>query len=540
MDRFEKLRRTTVDLCRIPSPSASGDGESRVMDYLADRLETVGAGVEGFTLFRYPLEGDPYGRRQMGALRRCRTGCRETVILLGHVDVVDVEVYGALAPWAYDPEELTRRIGKTDLPEEARRDLESGRYLFGRGTMDMKAGLALHLDLFEEALADPDRFGVNLLFCPVADEENDSAGMRGAVPFLADLARREGLRYVACLNAEPCDLGSEGPLRPLFVGSIGKIMPLVLFLGREAHVGEVALGINAARLASALVERLEGDPETAERTPEGVFSPAICMGLEIRRKSYSVTVPARAAVYFNLLTVSRTPADVLELLRDRVASSLRESLEKRQRDLEACGLLPAGQPTPAGRVLEAREVLDRARERGFDSRGFLEGVDPKLDTREKALRVLEGALEAAGETGPLAVLGFLPPYYPQRLNRNANETERALRRTAEGLAALGRDRFGEVLETREVFGGITDLSFFGFQGQREELEALAANLPGWGPLYDLDLEGLLSLDVPVLNVGTAGRDAHKWTERLDQDYSFRVTPELLRAAVDLLAAEAGR
>ena len=540
MDRFDKLRATTLELCRIPSPSAAGDGENRVMDDLERRLSGALSRKPGCcSLFRYPLPRDPYGRSHVAALWRCPSGTKDTVILMGHVDVVEAEGYGPLTPWAYDPEELTRRMASADLPEEARRDLRSGRFLFGRGTMDMKAGIALHLDLFEEALENPERFGVNLLFCPVVDEENDSAGMRGAIPFLTDLARNERLRYLACLNAEPCDLGSEGPVRPLYVGTIGKIMPLALLQGREAHVGEVALGINAALLASSLVEALDGDPQTCERTPDGVFSPAICMGLEIRRRAYSVTVPARAAVYFNLLTVTRTPAEVLDLFRDRASSALATALEKRQRDLTACGLLPQDAPTPRGQVLEAGDLLEQARRKGFDPEGFLARLDPHLDAREKALRILEAALDAVGAQGPLAVLGFLPPYYPQRLNQNRTEGEKRLREVAQDLVGHAQRTHGETLEIREVFGGITDLSFLGFQGRKEDLEALARNLPGWGTLYDLDRERLLELDVPILNVGTAGKDAHKWTERLDTEYSFRVTPDLLRFVVDRLA-EQGR
>lgn len=79
-----------------------------------------------------------------------------------------------------------------------------------------------------------------------------------------------------------------------------------------------------------------------------------------------------------------------------------------------------------------------------------------------------------------------------------------------------------------IWGGITDLSFFGFQGSREELVSLAENVPGWGNLYDIQIDDLVKLDVPVLNIGPSGKDAHKNTERLELDYSFRVVPKLLK------------
>ena len=57
-------------------------------------------------------------------------------------------------------------------------DLKSGDYLFGRGTMDMKMGLALHLHLLE--IASSEKWPINLMLLTVPDEEVNSAGMRAA------------------------------------------------------------------------------------------------------------------------------------------------------------------------------------------------------------------------------------------------------------------------------------------------------------------------------------------------------------------------
>lgn len=44
------------------------------------------------------------------------------------------------------------------------------------------------------------------------------------------------------------------------------------------------------------------------------------------------------------------------------------------------------------------------------------------------------------------------------------------------------------------------------------------------------------MDIPVLNLGPAGKDAHKLSERIHEGYAFGVYPRLLRRAV----LEAGR
>ena len=63
-----------------------------------------------------------------------------------------------------------------------------------------------------------------------------------------------------------------------------------------------------------------------------------------------------------------------------------------------------------------------------------------------------------------------------------------------------RDRHNETLVISEHFASISDLSYVGFQGEREELLPLALNTPGWGHVYDIPLDDLLKLDIPVVNL----------------------------------------
>ena len=64
---------------------------------------------------------------------------------------------------------------------------------------------------------------------------------------------------------------------------------------------------------------------------------------------------------------------------------------------------------------------------------------------------------------------------------------------------------------------------------------LAENTPGWGKVYNLPLEVLLKLDVPVVNLGPSGRDAHKYTERLDLRYYLGPYPILFRSLIRRLS-----
>ncbi|HWQ09078.1 MAG TPA: M20/M25/M40 family metallo-hydrolase, partial [Holophaga sp.] len=145
----------------------------------------------------HPLPDDPLGRCIAWALLRGSDPAR-TVILIHHYDTADVEDYGALRPWAYDPEALAERMaaqgpqGEAALPPEAAADLASGDWLFGRGVCDMKGGGAIELALLEHC-ADREDFRGSLLVLGLPDEENLSAGMRGAIPLLHELKARFGL-----------------------------------------------------------------------------------------------------------------------------------------------------------------------------------------------------------------------------------------------------------------------------------------------------------------------------------------------------------
>jgi arginine utilization protein RocB len=92
-------------------------------------------------------------------------------------------------------------------------------------------------------------------------------------------------------------------------------------------------------------------------------------------------------------------------------------------------------------------------------------------------------------------------------------------------------QFGETLEIRPFFEGVSDLSYCGFQGDKSEMDIFAENMPGWGLPYKLPTEALAVLDIPVLNLGALGKDAHKNTERINLPYMMNVFPGILRFLV---------
>lgn len=541
----ESIYRLLVDLVSVASVSP-GDEEVTVAEVMHQRLAAIpyfSAGKGDLRLIA--VEDDPLNRKIVFAMVKAEPATPRTIILTGHLDVVEAAEAGSLARHAFSPEDYTRELasGSLSLPPEAQEDLESGDYLFGRGVMDMKCGLAMQISLLAELSETPEDLSCNYVFLAVPDEENNSAGMRTAVKYLAGLQEAEDLDFLFCVSSE-----GTGPKFPgdrnryVDIGTIGKIMPFFYCVGRESHVGQYFSGLNANLLASAVNLIMEADSEMADSFDSEVYPPPANLKHTDLRDLYSVTLPARAITYYNHLTVTTTPGTVLSHMKKTAEKAFEDALSHLRASAEVFARR-SGQPvdipwTP--RVITYEELLNNV-QKGFTGdlgehlATFAAGLPDSIDQREKSVAVVTETLRLSQDKDPVIILGFLPPFYPHRSNLRQSSREVALLEVIGKLIDEAQSKFGETLVISEHFAAISDLSYLGFQGARDDLMQLATNTPGWGTVYDLPVDDLLALDVPVVNLGPAGKDAHKHTERLELDYSLNVAPTLLKSLVESLS-----
>lgn len=467
-----------------------------------------------------PVPGDRLGRAAVVALARGRGAA--TLLLTGHFDTVRTDDYGALEPLATRPDELRaalveRLAGKggaaTSAEALALADLRGGAFLPGRGLLDMKAGLAAGLAAVEAWAADPDREG-NLLFLAVPDEEASSAGARAAARALPGWLGRRGLALEGAVNLDATvDQGDGEAGRCVALGTVGKLLPSALVVGKPAHAADTLQGVNAGYLAASVAGDLEWAATLTDRDGDEVAPPPTLLGLADHRPGYDVTTPERVWVYWNVTTLGRDPAAVLAdaaALARRATADALKALRAR-----APGALPGEVPVLTFAELR-REVGDRA---GAVAR---EGED--LDLPERCRLITERLWAASGRSGPAVVLGFASmPYLPTRLTGESGaKLEAAARRAAREVAA----RHGTSIGVRGHFPGISDVSFLG-QVDAAAVPAIAANTPAWGHGIDWPPDAPPSLGVPTINVGPWGRDYHTPLERLHASYAFGVLPGLL-------------
>ncbi|MGG3467600.1 M20/M25/M40 family metallo-hydrolase [Neobacillus pocheonensis] len=476
------------------------------------------------------LHDADFGRRFLTALYK-HPSAEETIVLISHFDTVNTEEYGDLEEYAYKPEELTKLLlnRMDELPGEAREDLQSGEYLFGRGTMDMKMGLVMHMGLIEKAAAE--KWPINLLLLTVPDEEVNSSGMRAAVTKLLEMKREHNLIYKLFLNGEPVFSQEPGDKNYyIYSGTIGKIMPSALFYGKETHVGEPLSGITAPYIASFLTQRMEWNPTLQERFMGETTPLPVTLLQKDLKLEYSVQTPYRASALYNVFLMKRNADEIMDIF-EKIAFDAAEACNAAYK--RVCKELSADHVGTL-RVLRYEELVKHATQKLGTKK--IEAIKSAIhanngwDDREKCFRIADTFMIQCQELAPAIVLLFAPPYYPA-----VNSSEDALvKQCVDYVKEQGLTKFDLPVKQIHYFNGISDLSYVNYRDEGEGWTTFQANTPVWGKSYSIPFVEMTQLQAPVLNVGPLGKDAHKRTERLHMKSAFEEVPALVEGMVKMI------
>ena len=453
---------------------------------------------------------------------------RDTIVLISHFDVVHTKEFGDLEDIAFDVERLTEAIAKRkdSFSSTVKADIESDEYIFGRGVMDMKMGLALHMSLIE--LASIEEWPVNIILVTVPDEEVNSDGMRAAVKFLSGLKDSENLNLKLILNSEPTfSLSPEDTEYYIYSGTIGKIMPSALFYGVGTHAGEPLHGITSHFMSAYLTKEMEFNAdfyeiEFGERTP-----PPVCLQQNDLKKDYSAQTSHHSYALYNVFTLRRSPSEVMNIYRDVAERAMSECYSDY---IELCKKLNA---TPLNEINTitfndlALHVINKHGQERYDLITDSVFNDSTLNIREKAIKIVDRLMDAAKELAPATVLFLAPSYYPAVNSSDDPELQQKIKYIQE----IFKSEHDVDAKQVHYFNGISDLSYVNYTGSEDGWLSFKENLPVWGEPYSIPFEEMQNLKAPVLNVGPYGKDAHKMTERLHKDSAFIYTPDVLRKLV---------
>lgn len=538
----ERMLQNLLELCHIPSISESS-GEIEMVHKLDEMLRRIDYFEHNpANIVIKPIPGDHLKRSIIYALMEGKNTTSSTIILLSHLDVVGVDEFGAFKDLAFSPLEYTEFLKNNrhiQLSPDAEEDLLSGDYLFGRGTMDMKYGISANIELLYQLEGNLGNFPGNILFMSVPDEETNSAGMLAAVSELLKLKKEKNLSYTCCLITEPHLVKHpKDEIKYMYTGSVGKLLPLFYCVGMETHVCEPFAGINPNLFTAKIIELIEQNAELSDQL-NGIFVPEpCCLKHADTKEEYTVQIPTAAYAYFNYMTLTSTPSEVLEKMRQIASQAFAEVLSGIKAKALKQRLLTSTMPfvpEVSPMILTYQELYAMCvKVHGEQLEEHMRNYINALDIEDLRLMSLEAVKELhkfSPYRNPMIIIMFAPPYYP---HSEARGEDCPITQVCRQIIDKAQKDFGETLAIEPFYPGISDMSYLNLS-TGIDLQALKGNFPLWDVKYSVPLEEIAALNIPFINIGPWGKDPHKYTERLCLSYSFDVAPQLIYETVMLLA-----
>jgi succinyl-diaminopimelate desuccinylase len=224
--RTDDLVALTQDLVRIPTLNPPGRNYREICDYLGARLEKRGFSVEMIRAHGAPADSDRYPRWNMVArIEGAAPG--DCVHFNGHHDVVETG-HG----WTTDPFGGEVRDGR----------------VYGRGTCDMKGGIASAIIAAEAFIDTHPDFAGAIEISATADEES---GGYGGVAYLAEKGYFDPDRVQHVIIPEPLNKDR------ICLGHRGVWWAEIETKGRIAHGSMPFLGDCAVRHMGAVLAEME-------------------------------------------------------------------------------------------------------------------------------------------------------------------------------------------------------------------------------------------------------------------------------------------
>lgn len=230
LDRIKGKRDEIIELTqamvRIPTTNPPGDCYTEFAEFLGQRLAKRGFELEYVRAVGAPGDSDRYPRTNLVA-RKSGTSPGPCVHFNSHLDVVEPG-----NGWSYDP------FGAELV----------GDRIYGRGTCDMKGGLAASVIAVESLLEEEPNFAGRLEISATADEES---GGYGGVAYLAERGTFDPDKVQHVIIPEPLNKDR------VCLGHRGVWWAQVETFGQIAHGSMPFLGDCAVRHMGAVLQSFE-------------------------------------------------------------------------------------------------------------------------------------------------------------------------------------------------------------------------------------------------------------------------------------------
>ena len=536
---YDEALALTKKLVSIPSMNNSDGGERAVADYMAAWIrELPYFKAHPDQVITQPLKNDPYDRINVVAIAfGSRSNSNETIILHGHHDTVGIDDYGSIKEYAFDCDALPEKIKSITSDPEVLADIESGEWMFGRGSSDMKSGDAVNMVLMRYFTEHLDQFDGNLIFMTNPVEENQHTGIIESLNVLEELKAKYGLTYKMAINTDFISPAFPGDTAHYFhAGAVGKILPCFYIIGKPTHSGQGFEGFSASMVAAEITRNIDMRAEFSDVYNGEFAMPPTVLKMRDLKPSYDVQTAFSAFVYFNYFIHNMEMDEIFARLR-KVAEDALNTVDTYtdEQNKVYCKMTGADyyKREYQLKVMEYSELYEKAKalkpDVDEDIRAITkQSLEENLDRRELCLKIVEYlANNILSINTPTVILFLAPPYCPRNtLKREIPEEGALLDSVVDLLNQLGQE-MGEELKMMQFFPVLTDSSYLKLDDTDTSIKTLVDNFPDMKGHYDVPLDQIKRLNIPAFNFGCHGKDAHKWTERVHKEYSFGKLPIIM-------------
>ncbi|MGE5701972.1 MAG: M20/M25/M40 family metallo-hydrolase [Clostridia bacterium] len=469
----------------------------------------------------------------------------KTVILMGHIDTVGFEDYNHLKNVACNPPELMKALKHEPLPELVRQQLESGEWHFGRGTVDMKAGVASHVYLLKYYSEHPEELAGNLVLLAECDEEDSSHGVLSSLKDLKKWREEHGFEYIALINSDFVAPRYEGdPNRYIYKGTVGKLLPSFLITGYETHAGSAFEGLDPNFIAAELTRQICYNPDLCDEAYGETPVPPVSLKQTDFKPTYTIQTALSAYVYYNFFIHTWSPKEALGILKEQAEIAFENGLnllrERHRIFCERSGQTWKELPWKT-RVLVYEEMKKQLVEENGDKflthmKAFKEELlkDKSLDVRMFSARVVEEEWKWMKDKSPAIILFYSSLYSPRIELVGKDEREQNLINALEQAVETIQPHYPHPIVTRNFFPYVCDMSCVALSDDEEGILAIEDNNPSWGTKHYVEYQDIRDINVPCINIGPYGYDAHNRYERFEVAYSADIVPNVTNEIIKRL------
>ncbi|MGY0108340.1 M20 family metallopeptidase [Bacillus velezensis] len=531
----EKIEAITKSLVALNSINGTL-GEGKKADYIKDMIKSFPYFQENPShVWEQAIPEDPYGRKNIFAFIEGNGDSLNTVIYHAHLDTVGIEDFGPLKDIAFDSDRLAEYFSNYEFDRDVQRDARSGEWMFGRGSVDMQSGIAVHLANLLHFSERRDQLPGHILFMANPDEESQHSGILTSISELKRLKQEKQLRYLAAINNDFITPLYEGDTtRYIYTGAAGKLLPCFAIYGREVHVGDTLSGIDPNLIASEITRRIHNNIHMAENIEGELVLPPTCLYLRDNKEAYNVQTAVSSYVYFNYFIYEKTAKEVMDQLT-AVADEACKETERKLSDYydEYCERtsLPKKEMSWNVQVYSLEDYLKRLRSRGIDPAQCIEQAFKTyehLELRMRCFKAVEELQKLDPEQGAKVIIFYASPYLPHNYLKEESTRDRLLQHVIQEAVDKTAASTGETFVFKKFFPYLADGSFLSLHETDEEVSAFTDNFPGWDVIGTIPFKEIRELNIPSVNIGVYGKDGHKWTERVYKPYTFHVLPELIQ------------